>query len=102
MSLLDSLLKPGLGVVQDITGDAFTMSGLPYKGTFDAERIDIGFAEIGQREVVRRTCVAAKCQWMTKPDPAQRDIVVVGTSEYVLAAITEDGVHYLLTLEKRT
>jgi hypothetical protein len=102
MSLLDNLLKPGLAAVQAITGDSFTMSGLPYFGTFDAERAEYTFEQQGQREIVRRTCIAAKAQWIAKPDAASRDIVVFQGSEYVLTAIGEDGVHYVLTLEKRT
>ena len=102
MSLLDNLLKPGLAAVGAITGDAFTMEGLAYFGTFDAEREDVQFEQMGQRQIVRRTCVALKSQWIVRPDPALRPEIVFGQDVYVLTAIGEDGVHYVLTLEKRT
>ena len=102
MSLLDNLLTPGLTALGAITGDAFTMEGRQYFGTFDAERVEIVFEQHGQRESVRRTCLPLKSQWITKPDPALRPEIVFENNTYVLTAIGEDGVHYVFTLEKRT
>jgi hypothetical protein len=102
MSLLSQLLKPGFTAIGAITGDPFTMAGLPYFGTFDAERLEVTFADMSGRQVVQRSCLALKSQWIAKPNPELRPEIVFGPDTYVLTAIAEDGVHYVLTLEKRT
>lgn len=102
MSLLSDILKPGFTALGTITGDSFTMAGLSYFGTFDAERREVEFDGIGQREVVRRSCVALRSQWIAAPDAALRPELVFGAETYVVTAVAVDGVHYLLSLEKRT
>lgn len=103
MSLLSDLLKPGFTALGAITGDPFRYEGVSgYFGTFDAERLEYGMAEVGQTEIVRRNLLALKSQWLEKPDVSQGPEIVFGADTYILAAVAEDGVHYLFTLEKRT
>lgn len=103
MSLLDNLLKPGLTALGAITGDAFSYEGAAgFFGTFDVERLEYRMEEFGQRQVVQRTCVALKSQWITKPDASQGPEITFGADTYIIASVAEDGVHYTFTLEKRT
>lgn len=103
MSLLSDLLKPGFISLHGIMGDPFTIDGVEYAGTFSAERVEYSMEEFSQREVVRRSIVALKSQWQSKPDSAQKPEVVIAGVTYVIAGeVAEDGVHYVFNLEKRT
>lgn len=103
MSLLSDLLKPGFTALGNITGDPFKFEGQDgYFGTFSAELLEYVMEDAGQREAVRRSIVALKSQFITKPDAALGPEIEFCGEIYILAGIAEDGVHYVLTLEKRT
>lgn len=108
MSKLSDLLAPGFAVLQDFTGDPFTLpshrrtGAAPYFGTFSDEKLEFVFEDIGQREKVTRTVAAAKAQFRAKPDAALKPALDAFGTSYVITAVTEDQLNYVFSLEKRT
>jgi hypothetical protein len=104
MSAFTSLLTPGFTALHALMDDAFTVVGQagPLTGTFDAEREESVFEEMGQRTVVRRTCVTFRSLWTSPPSAQSRNILTYDGNEYVVTAVATDALHYMLTLEKRT
>ena len=100
MSIIADKLSGAAAEAHALLGESCIIAGTACVATFDAEQATYDFKDASSRTKVRRTCVVLKSALPSKP--SDRSSVVLGTASYVLTAILEDGLHYLISMERRT
>lgn len=83
-----------------VLGEACSIANANTTGVFNGEQETYRFDGQSQRKITIRQAVVLKSNYANRP--ADRAVVVKGSSSYVITAITDDPCQWIISLEKRT